>query len=235
MMFKPRAEIMKIKTVIVFLTAIASVASAKPNIVLILADDLGVECLSSYGGQSHRTPHLDRLAKEGMRFTQSFSNPYCSPSRGQLLTGRYPFQNGLKVVLHSKKQENIYLRPSQPSFVRQLKQHGYWQAAHATTSLISRTFFQRSANSPVPSCLTRKFTVVHSLPSYSANPALHARGFIFKTPMTAKSETVTICWITKTNSGELLSCGRTRPSPMKTKRRKSKPPRAKRCRQSSMT
>lgn len=116
---------MKIKTVIVFLTALASVASAKPNIVLILADDLGVECLSSYGGKSHHTPNLDRLAKEGMRFTQSFSNPYCSPSRGQLLTGRYPFQNGLKVVLHSKNQENIYLRPSQPGFVRQLKQHGY--------------------------------------------------------------------------------------------------------------
>ena len=100
-------------------------ASAKPNVVLILADDLGVECLSTYGGTSHRTPNLDRLAKEGMRFTRCFSNPYCSPSRGTLLTGRYPFQNGLKVVLHSKNQEDIYLRPSQPSFVRQLKQHGY--------------------------------------------------------------------------------------------------------------
>ena len=98
---------------------------AKPNIVLILADDLGVECLSSYGGTSHQTPNLDRLAKEGMRFTHCFSNPYCSPSRAQLLTGRYPFENGLKVVLHSKRQENIYLHPSQPSLPRQLKQHGY--------------------------------------------------------------------------------------------------------------
>ena len=98
---------------------------AKPNVVLILADDLGVECLSSYGGTSNQTPNLDRLAKEGMRFTHCFSNPYCSPSRAQLLTGRYPFQNGLKVVLHSKRQENIYLKPSQPSFPRQLKQHGY--------------------------------------------------------------------------------------------------------------
>ncbi|MFK7851052.1 MAG: FAD-dependent oxidoreductase [Akkermansiaceae bacterium] len=97
----------------------------KPNIVLILADDLGVECLSSYGGTSHRTPNIDRLAKEGMRFTRCFTNPYCSPSRATLLTGRYPFQNGLKVVLHSKYQEKTYLHPSQPSFVRQLKQHGY--------------------------------------------------------------------------------------------------------------
>ncbi len=107
------------------LFTLASVASAKPNVLLVLADDLGIECLSSYGGKSHKTPNLDRLAREGMRFTHCFSNPFCSPSRGQLLTGRYPFQNGLKVVLHSKNQENIYLRPTQPSFVRQLKQHGY--------------------------------------------------------------------------------------------------------------
>ncbi len=100
-------------------------AAAKPNVLLILADDLGVECLSSYGGTSNKTPHLDKLAAQGMRFNRCFSNPYCSPSRGQLLTGRYPFQNGLKEVLHSKHQENIYLHPSHPSFVRQLKQHGY--------------------------------------------------------------------------------------------------------------
>ena len=96
-----------------------------PNIVIILADDLGVECLSSYGGTSHKTPNIDRLAAQGMKFTRTFSNPFCSPSRASLLTGRYPFENGLKVVLHSKSQENIYLHPSQPSFVRQLKQRGY--------------------------------------------------------------------------------------------------------------
>jgi len=60
-----------------------------------------------------------------MRFTHCFANPLCSPSRAQLLTGRYPFLNGLKVVLSSKRQEDIFLRPSQPSFPRQLKQHGY--------------------------------------------------------------------------------------------------------------
>jgi len=103
----------------------AEITGTKPNVVFILADDLGVECLSAYGGTSHKTPNIDRLAKEGMRFTKSFSHPFCSPSRGSLLTGRYPFQNGLKVVLHSKKQENIYLKTSQPSFPRQLKQHGY--------------------------------------------------------------------------------------------------------------
>lgn len=69
----------------------ATTAASKPNVLLILADDLGVECLSAYGGTSHQTPNIDRLAKDGMRFTRSFSNPFCSPSRGSLLTGRYPF------------------------------------------------------------------------------------------------------------------------------------------------
>jgi arylsulfatase A-like enzyme len=99
--------------------------SDRPNVVLILADDMGIECLKAYGGKSHVTPNIDRLASEGMRFSHCFSNPLCSPSRATLLTGRYPFRNGLKVVLHSKSQENLYLHPSQPSFARQLKQYGY--------------------------------------------------------------------------------------------------------------
>ena len=97
----------------------------RPNILFILADDLGIECLSSYGGTGHTTPVLDTLATQGMRFTDCFSNPYCSPSRGSLLTGRYPFKNGLTTVLLSIRQENIYLSPDQPSFARQLKQAGY--------------------------------------------------------------------------------------------------------------
>ncbi len=106
-------------------THAAAAPSPKPNIVVILADDLGVECLSLYGGKSHQTPNIDRLGAEGMRFTQCFSNPFCSPSRASLLTGRYPFKNGLTTVLHSLRQEDIYLHPDQPSFARQLKQVGY--------------------------------------------------------------------------------------------------------------
>lgn len=118
-----------------FLTASCMAAAAgtpdssrKPNIVIILADDMGVECLSAYGGTSHKTPNIDKLASQSMRFTRCFSNPYCSPSRASLLTGRYPFKNGLKTVLHSRNQENIYLHPDQPSFARQLKQAGYTTA-----------------------------------------------------------------------------------------------------------
>jgi len=98
----------------------------KPNIVFILADDLGIECLSIYGGASHETPNIDKLATQGMRFTDCFSNPLCSPSRASLLTGRYPFENGLKQVLYSEQiHANTYLHTEQPSFARQLKQAGY--------------------------------------------------------------------------------------------------------------
>ncbi len=114
--------------IVAFIALIAPASAAdapKPNIVIILADDLGVECLSAYGGKSLKTPNIDKLAVDGMRFTRCFSNPYCSPSRATLLTGRYPFKNGLKTVLDTKDKEEIYLHPDQPSFARQLKQAGY--------------------------------------------------------------------------------------------------------------
>lgn len=98
----------------------------KPNILFILADDLGIECLSSYGGTDHKTPNLDRLAAQGVQFTHCFSNPYCSPSRASLLTGRYPFKNGLKeVIWHEQTHAETYLHADQPSFAGQLRQAGY--------------------------------------------------------------------------------------------------------------
>jgi arylsulfatase A-like enzyme len=66
-------------------------ASEKPNVIVILADDLGWADLSCYGSTLHESPHLDRLAAKGMRFTQAYSSsPYCSPSRAAILTGRHP-------------------------------------------------------------------------------------------------------------------------------------------------
>ena len=65
----------------------------RPNVILILADDLGTECLGCYGGASYRTPNLDRLASEGVRFTQAYAQPLCAPTRVQLMTGRFSFRN----------------------------------------------------------------------------------------------------------------------------------------------
>ena len=74
----------------------------KPNIVFILADDIGYTELGSYGGGKVRgfsTPNLDRMADEGMRFLSFYSEPSCTPTRAALMTGRHPFRIGLLGVL----------------------------------------------------------------------------------------------------------------------------------------
>uniref|UniRef100_A0A8C3NCX7 Arylsulfatase A n=1 Tax=Geospiza parvula TaxID=87175 RepID=A0A8C3NCX7_GEOPR len=71
-------------------------AAARPNFVLVLADDLGFGDLGSYGHPSSATPHLDRLAARGLRFTDFYSSAaVCSPSRAALLTGRLPVRSGI--------------------------------------------------------------------------------------------------------------------------------------------
>ena len=74
------------------LVTTATAAKRPPNIFLIMADDVGVETLGSYGGQSYKTPHLDALAKSGLRFKHCYAMPVCHPTRIALLTGRYPFR-----------------------------------------------------------------------------------------------------------------------------------------------
>ncbi len=73
-------------------TAPADTTAPRPNIVFIMADDLGEEALGAYGGQSFDTPNIDALAESGTRFTHTFSTPVCSPSRTTILTGRYLFR-----------------------------------------------------------------------------------------------------------------------------------------------
>jgi arylsulfatase len=65
---------------------VASPSTQRPNIVLIMADDLGFSDIGPYGGEIH-TPNLDRLAADGLRFTQFYNTARCSPTRAALLTG----------------------------------------------------------------------------------------------------------------------------------------------------
>ena len=68
-----------------------------PNIIILLADDLGYGDLSIYGSQSIETPNIDALAREGMRFSQFYSgSAVCSPSRACLLTGKYPLRYDIR-------------------------------------------------------------------------------------------------------------------------------------------
>src|SRR3954465_7609665 len=70
-------------------------APAKPNIIFILADDLGIGNVSCYGADNFKTPNLDALAKGGMRFEHCYAAPLCGPSRALLMTGRYAFRTGM--------------------------------------------------------------------------------------------------------------------------------------------
>jgi arylsulfatase A-like enzyme len=72
---------------------VAAAEQAKPNIILILADDLGYETIGANGGTSYRTPRIDKLARDGLRFEHCYAQPLCTPSRVQLMTGRYNSRN----------------------------------------------------------------------------------------------------------------------------------------------
>ena len=76
-------------------SAVVAAAATKPNVILILADDLGFETIGANGGTSYRTPVLDRLAATGARFTQCYVQPLCTPTRVQLMTGQYNVRNYL--------------------------------------------------------------------------------------------------------------------------------------------
>lgn len=80
-----------------FLLTICSTVAAErpPNVVLIMVDDLGTECIGAYGGTSYETPRIDALATQGMRFENAFSMPLCGPTRACILSGRYPFRSGV--------------------------------------------------------------------------------------------------------------------------------------------
>lgn len=89
-----------------------SQAQKKPNIVLFVADDLGAIDIPLYGNPEVRTPNIDNLAKQSMRFTNAFaSSPTCSPSRASLLTGLMPFRNGAHEN-HAGIKEGITTLPS---------------------------------------------------------------------------------------------------------------------------
>src|SRR5688572_33117635 len=69
-------------------------AADRPNVLFIMTDDHAAHAISAYGSNRNQTPHLDRIAREGMRFTNCFvTNSICTPSRATLLTGKYSHKN----------------------------------------------------------------------------------------------------------------------------------------------
>lgn len=88
----------------------------RPNVILIMADDMGFECLSANGSESYSTPNLDRLAAKGIRFTKTISQPLCTPSRVKIMTGKYNYRN---------YDYFTYLNPKERTFGNMMKEAGY--------------------------------------------------------------------------------------------------------------
>ena len=110
-------------------------STQKPNIIYILADDLGIGDVSCYGSDNNKTPIIDKLAKGGIRYTNSYTAPLCGPSRAMILTGRYAFRTGAvnQDMVGQIKPENEVLIPSV------LKTAGYTSAMVGKWSQFSLT------------------------------------------------------------------------------------------------
>src|SRR5437660_4412642 len=118
-------------------------AADRPNVVLIVADDLGWADLGCYGSKYHKTPHLDRLAADGVRFTQAYAAaPVCSPTRASIITAQHPARLGITDWLPGRpdRPDQKLLRPplmtglpaDVPTLPGLLKKAGY------TTALIGK-------------------------------------------------------------------------------------------------
>jgi arylsulfatase A-like enzyme len=112
------------KTLHLFLLIVASsfsvIAQPKPpNIVFIMTDDHAAHAISSYGSKLIQTPNIDRIGREGVRFTNAFvTNSICTPSRAVILTGKYSHLNGVPVFNH--------IDNSQPMVSKYLQAAGYY-------------------------------------------------------------------------------------------------------------
>lgn len=88
----------------------------KPNIILIMADDIGFEAFCSYGNTENKTPRLDKMASQGVQFNYCYSQPLCTPSRVKIMTGKYNFRN---------YEHWGYLNQNETTFAHILKAEGY--------------------------------------------------------------------------------------------------------------
>lgn len=146
-------------------------AEAKPNVILILADDLGYSDVGVQGAEGFQTPHIDRLAREGRRFTSFYvSQPVCTASRASLMTGCYANRVGLAGALNHTSNTGInadeYLLPEL------FRQQGYatcilgkWHLGHCTQFLPTRNGFQEFFGIPYSNDNGPLHPVIRNIPA----------------------------------------------------------------------
>jgi arylsulfatase A len=137
-------------------TAATAATKRPPNIVFLLADDVGYDDVGCYGSTKIKTPNIDKLAQQGMRFTSFYApHPVCTPSRAALMTGCYAQRVGLPAVLYP--QDNIGLNDSEITLAELLKTRGYatacigkWHLGHLPQFLPNRHGFDYFFGIPYP-------------------------------------------------------------------------------------
>ena len=116
--------------------------TSKPNIVVVVADDMGWGDSATYGHELIKTPNMDRLASEGVKLTQCYSAcGVCSPSRSAILTGRTPYRNG--VYRHLSGNHEAHLRAGEITYPELLKELGYETCHVGKWHLLSRQQFNQ--------------------------------------------------------------------------------------------
>ena len=113
------------KTIFLLLAAVlsAAVSARQPNMVVIFIDDMGYGDIGPYGATKQRTPHLDRMAKEGMKLTSFYATPVCSVSRAQMMTGCYGARVSVPGVYFPG--QSVGLNPAEVTVAERLKEKGY--------------------------------------------------------------------------------------------------------------
>jgi len=104
-------------------TQVSAADPARPNVIVIMADDLGAEGLACYGSTIYTTPNLDRMAAEGLRFNNAYTSPLCTPTRVMIMSGLYPNRTGFQGLI--SKDEDVRLPKSIKTFGNYFRDAGY--------------------------------------------------------------------------------------------------------------
>ena len=101
----------------------ASQSARKPNVILIMADDLGAEGLGCYNSSIYHTPNLDTMSREGVLFENGYATPLCTPTRVMIMTGIYPQKTGFRNLIGKDKEDRM--PASLKTFGTYFKEAGY--------------------------------------------------------------------------------------------------------------
>ena len=156
------------------------ICSFNPNIILIMADDLGYGDVACYGNPVVKTPHLDAMARDGIRFNRFYSGaPVCSPTRGSCLTGRHPYRYGIRWAgRHPLPKDEITLAEALKSKGYASGHFGKWHLGGLSRTIIQSEFPDGPSpySPPWENGFDESFSTESMVPTY--NPYYHVGGRI---------------------------------------------------------